>query len=881
MKIIPSLNVGLGKTIFLAIICLLILPEYLSGQERTYTTTKIVGEAPVIDGIVAENVWEQVEWTGEFIQREPYEGKPPSQETKFKILYDNNNLYVAIRAYDSEPDKIERRLTRRDNWAGDWIGFGIDSYNDDLTAFVFCVTAAGVKADVIITNDTDHDDTWNPVWYTKVSIDDEGWVAEMKIPFNQLRFSNEEKQTWGLEVVRSLFRKEEESLWQPVPVEAAGWVSRWGSLEGIENINPKKEIEIIPYGMVKFETYEKEENNPFATGSDFGYNAGVDGKVAISNDLTLNFTVNPDFGQVEADPSEVNLSAFETFFEEKRPFFVEGSNIYNYPLTAGDGPFSRDNLFYSRRIGIQPHYYPDLEDNEYGNAPEFTTILGAVKLSGKTKNGLSIGILESLTKEENITIEKNGERRYEVIEPMTNFFNTRIQKDFDGGNTQIGGMVTATNRFINDSTVDYLPNSAYTSGLDFSKFWDDKSYYVSAKASMSVVSGSREAITEIQESPQHYFQRPDAKHLKVDTTLTSISGSGGTIEGGKIGGGHWSFGGWSTWRSPGLELNDMGYMRISDFINQVAWVGYRIWEPFSIFRSINFNAAGWTGWDFSGLHLYGGANINAHTQFKNYWSFGTGVNRETFDINRHELRGGPSLRAPGAWHSFFSISTDERKKLEFELSMSGGWGDNGYYKSRDISFEIEYRPFDFLELSVEPSYSQSDNYMIYVETIEHPNSNTYLVSSIDQEFVSMDFRIDIGITPDMSIQFWGQPFLFSGNYSEFKKVVDPMNTSIMDQYHTYTPDQISYDSDANIYDVVDGNESYSFENPDFSFYEFRSNLVMRWEYIPGSTAYLVWSQGRTGDHPDGRFSLSDNIDRLSSLKAHNVFLLKLSYRFSF
>ena len=863
------------------VFCLFFFSENTIGQTRNYTTKRIIGEAPVIDGIINEDVWDEVEWTGDFIQREPYEGEPPSQQTKFKILYDNANLYVAIRAFDTEPDKIERRLTRRDNWAGDWVGIGIDSYNDKLTGFTFSVTAAGVKADAIITNDTDDDETWNPVWYTSVSIDDQGWVAEMKIPYNQLRFADKEKHVWGLEVLRKLFRKDEESLWQPIPQDAAGWVSRWGTLDGIDNIQPKKEVEIIPYGMIKFESYEKEEGNPFSTGSDFGYNAGVDGKVAITNDLTLNFTVNPDFGQVEADPSEVNLSAFESFFEEKRPFFVEGSNIYNYPLTGGDGPFSRDNLFYSRRIGIQPHYDPDLMDDEYGDAPEFTTILGAVKLSGKTKNGLSIGVLESLTKEENITIDKNGVRRYEVIEPMTNYFNTRLQQDFDGGNTQIGGMVTATNRFINDSTLDFLPSSAYTSGLDFSKFWDDKSYYISAKATMSRVSGTTKAITEIQESPQHFFQRPDATHISVDTTITSITGSGGTIEGGKIGGGRWSFGGWSTWRSPGLELNDMGYMRFSDFINQIVWAGYRIWEPFSIFRSINFNAAGWTGWDFSGLHLYGGANINMRTQFINYWSFGTGVNRETFDINRHELRGGPSLRAPGSWNSFFFISTDDRKKLEFELSASGGWGDDNYSRSKDISFEIEYRPFDFLQLSVEPSYSISDSYMIYVVTIEHNNSNTYLVSSIDQEFVSMDFRIDIGITPDMSIQFWGQPFLFSGNYSDYRKVVDPMVTDVKNQYYTYSPNQLSFDSEENIYTVNDGNESYTFENPDFSFYEFRSNLVVRWEYIPGSTAYLVWSQGRTGDYPDGRFSLSDNIDRLTALKAHNVFLLKLSYRFSF
>lgn len=872
-----------GKSYVAALVLLLMVFSYESySQNRVYNTSRVTGNPPVIDGVINDEAWEKVSWSGNFLQREPYEGQPATQKTDIKILYDNNNLYVAIRLWDNDASKIERRLTRRDSWEGDWVAFGVDSYNDDLTAFVFAVSAAGVKNDAIITNDTDPDDTWDPVWYTKVSIDDEGWSAEMKIPYNQIRFADVEDHVWGMEVLRYIFREQEESLWELVPQNAAGWVSRWGTLEGINNIKPKKEIEIVPYGMVKFETYEKEEGNPFKTGSDFGYNAGVDGKVAITNDLTLNYSINPDFGQVEADPSEVNLSAFETFFEEKRPFFIEGSSIYNYSLTQGDGPFSSDNLFYSRRIGTRPHYEPDISDGEYMKSPEFTTILGAVKLSGKTQNGLSIGVLESLTKEEKAIIDSNGERRAEVIEPTTNFFNTRIQKDYNKGNTQIGGMVTATNRFINDSTLEFLPNSAYTGGLDFANFWDEKSYYLSARATMSVVTGTKEAMTEIQESPQHYFQRPDAKHLSVDTNLTSLMGSGGTIEGGKIGGGHWSYGGWTTWRSPGLELNDMGYLRSSDFVNQILWGGYRIWEPFSIFRRINFNAATWHGWDFSGLYLYSGGNLNVNMQFTNYWRLGTGVNREGFDIDRHELRGGPALRTPGSWNSWISISTDERKKLEFSIMAMGNWGDDSYRKTNRVSFEVEYRPFDFIELELEPSYNFSNNYMIYIDTFDNEdNTSTYLVSSIDKEFVSMDIRINVGITPDLSIQFWGQPFLFSGNYSQFRKVTNAMAANWKDQYYSFKPDQVDFNAEADEYIITDGNNTYNFENPDFSFYEFRSNFVIRWEYIPGSTAYLVWSQGRTGDHPDGRFSLSDNISRLSDLTPHNVFLLKFSYRFSF
>ncbi len=866
-------------------VCFILLASNSNAQERIYNTRYISNNPPSIDGIIDEKVWELVEWSGEFVQQQPYEDAAPSQQTVFKVLYDDNNLYFAVRAFDNEPEKIEKILTRRDEFTGDWVGVAIDSYNDNLTGFGFTVNAAGVKSDGIITNDNDFDETWNPVWYVKVSTDDKGWVAEIKIPLTQLRFSKKEEYVWGLEIMRQIFRKEEISLWQKVPQNTHRWVSLWGELRGIKNIKPLKEVEILPYAMLKYETSEKEEGNPFATGSQWGYNAGLDAKVAITNDFTLNLTVNPDFGQIEADPSEVNLSAFESYFQEKRPFFIEGSNIFNYPITGGDGPFSSDNLFYSRRIGRSPRHSPEIDDNEYIKSPSFTRILGAAKLSGKTQNGLSIGILESLTKEEIAEIDKEGQRTKVPVEPMTNYFNTRIQKDFKNGNTTFGGMVTSTNRFINDSALEFLPASAYTAGLDFTNFWDEKSYYLSAKAVISTVSGTTEAITELQEAPQRYYQRPDASHLHFDTTLRTLTGSGGTIEGGKIGGGHWSYGGWTTWRSPGLELNDQGYLRGGDFANEVIWVGYRIWEPFSIFRSMNFNAAAWLGTDFGGNILYQGLNLNFNTQFKNYWRFGTGISYDGNEFNRSELRGGPALIYPGYVNQWINIGSDNRKKVSFSIFMSRRRNDNNFANSINLGLEIEYRPLDFLQISLSPNYYLENTSAIYIENIDLDNGQSrYLISGIKQEFTSMDLRINFSITPDLSIQFWGQPFLFSGDYSDFKKVIDAGNNDIMKQYYQFSLNEISYDSDFDIYHVDEnenGQTNYSFENPDFSFYEFRSNLVLRWEYIPGSTAYLVWSQGRTGDHPDGRFSLNKNIERLSMLKASNTFLIKFSYRLSF
>ncbi len=851
--------------------------------QRSYTSAKLIEKPPVVDGIFDEKAWSTVEWEGEFVQREPYEGAEPTQKSVFKILYDDQNIYVAIKAYETELDKIEKRMSRRDDFEGDWVGIAFDSYNDKLTAFSFAVSVAGVKNDLVVTNEDNMDDTWDPVWYVKTAIVEDGWNAEMRIPLTQIRFAKKEHHVWGLQVFRWIFRAEEFSNWQHVPQESSRWVSKFGELNGIQGITPKKEVELIPYIMGNTERFEKEEGNPFANGRKYGYSAGLDGKVAVTNDLTLNFTVNPDFGQVEADPSEVNLTAFETFFQEKRPFFIEGSNIYDYQITDGDGPLSQDNLFYSRRIGRSPHHSPDTQDGEYIDAPEQTRILGAFKLSGKTRNGWSIGVMESLAAKEHATIDNEGVSREEAIEPLTNYFNARLQKDIDKGNTIVGGMFTATNRDIADSSVDFLNKSAYTGGLDFTNFWKDKSYFFNVSGVVSKVNGTKESIRDLQESSRRYFQRPDATHLEVDTSLTSLTGHGGTVAGGKIGGGHWRYVGWLTWRSPGLELNDMGYLRQADMVQQVLWAQYRIWEPFGIFRSFNINFNQWSGYDFSGTRTYIGGNFNFHTQFKNYWSMGSGLNRDFGSLNRSELRGGPALKYPGDWNNWMFIESDERKKIVAELFMFNNWGDKSNSRFFNIGVEFTYRPHDAVSFSLEPSYRDGRRDLHYVDTYDFEGEDRYIVSTLNSDMLSADFRINLNLTPDMTFQYWGQPFVFSGNFSNFKRVTNPDHHDYYQRYHLLSGDEIGFDSENEIYNVdedLDGSIDYTIDDPNFNFFEFRSNLVFRWEYIPGSTVYVVWSQGRTGDNSYGQFNFRDDINSLYSIVPHNIFLVKFSYRIS-
>ncbi len=855
-------------------------PVIAQTTKQSYQAVEVQGKPPVIDGHLNDKVWKRASWGTHFTQFEPYDGKPPTQKTAFKILYDNNNLYIGIRCYDTDPSKIERILSRRDKVDGDWAAVGIDSYNDNLTGFTFQVNAVGVKGDGKFTNDDQLDITWDPVWYVKTSIDSLGWVAEMRIPLSQLRFAKKQNHVWGLQVIRKIYRDQEMDIWSPQSKSESGWVSHWGELTGIDNIHPKKEVALTPYAVGKVTTAKKEEGNPFAKGATPGYSAGLDGKIAVTNDLTLNFTINPDFGQVEADPSTVNLSAFETYFSERRPFFVQESNIFNFPLSAGGG-FGRDNLFYSRRIGRAPHNYPTLSPGEYAKVPEASRILGALKLAGKTQKGWSIGVMESLTNNTKATIDSAGVRSKQTIEPLTNYFNARIQKDIHKGKTIIGGMMTATNRFIKDSSLMYLPSAAYTGGIDFQTFWKDKTYRVSAKAVASSLYGSTEAITWEQKSSRRYYQKPDGSR-KLDTTLRLLQGTGASAEFAKIGG-HWQFGVRGSMNSPGLELNDQGYLRIADLIIQSAWVNYILWEPFSIFRSMNITMGEWGGFDFKGQNTFTGYRFGFNTQFKNYWTLNLGIFRSGYNLDRHELRGGPSVLTPGNWRMSMGVGSDGRKKFSAGVNFSTGKGDQHYSRSLGGSLRLTYRPVPALKLALSPNYSYSTKDFKYVMHTTLNSKDVYVVSGIEQTVFSASLRVNFSFTPDLSLEYWGQPFLFSGNYSGYKKLVLPDQKDFASQFHKYSGPEITYDAVTNEYkidDNGDGKTDFTFSNPDFSFVEFRSNMVLRWEFVPGSTLFLVWSQERKDSSNSGDFNFNAGFDQLFRAHPTNVFLLKFSYRFS-
>lgn len=859
---------------------------------KKYYTQHRGSNAITLDGIPNEAAWNAVEFGGNFTQWQPNEGKAPSQPTEFKILYDEKFLYIAYWCHDVSPDSIIKRMGRRDDFPGDFVEINIDSYHDKRTAFSFTLSVSGVRGDEFVSNNGNNwDESWNPIWFTKTHVNDKGWTAEIKIPLSQLRYGNEKEKVWGFQVMRRLFRKEERSTFQFIPQNSGVWVSSFAELHGIKNIPTYRQMEIAPYVIAQADKYEKETGNPFAKGFDKKLTVGVDGKFAVTNDLILDFTINPDFGQVEADPSQVRIDGFQNFFEERRPFFIESRNIFDYQLTGSEagGDYDADLLFYSRRIGSSPHGYAQLNAGEYAKTPQNTSIIGAAKFSGKTKKGLSIGILESITEREMATIDNNGDRKRQLVEPLTSYFVGRVQQDYKGGNTIIGGIFTSVNR--EKGLSDFLHRNAYSGGLDFVHFWKNRTWYIRGNVVMSRVQGTKEAILNTQTSFEHLFQRPEADEVEVDASRTSLTGTGGTVRFGKLGGkrnrigGIFKFETGVTLRSPQLELNDIGFMLTSNEINHFTWIGMQFQTPFSVFRNARVNYNQWSRWDYSGKFLFQLFNVNTHGTFKNNWQSGAGFNWNPYDVSNNALRGASAIRRPSGIGYFYYINSDYRKKVQGNINLNGFWGDKKTMSSLNYSAELRFQPLDALNISIGADYS---NYWRrqdqFVSTGDYQGQPRVIVGEVKQRTLRFTARLNYNITPDLTVQYYGQPFITRPLYDHFAYVVDPMAKTYEGRFKAFTTQQISFIPANGQYIVdenMDGTGDYGFGKPDFNFVQFRSNLVARWEYRRGSELYLVWSQSNT---PDAFSELDTRIgnslfDNAFASKARNIFLVKWTYRF--
>ncbi|MBT8266520.1 MAG: carbohydrate binding family 9 domain-containing protein [Bacteroidia bacterium] len=868
----------------LFIVCLLIQSSFSQESatkisKRIYNTKSVKNLDPIdLDGIINDAAWDAVEWAGDFIEWRPDENTAPSQDTKFKIVYDDKFLYVGIRAFDKAPDSIVKRLGRRDSFDGDWVEINIDSYHDLRTGFSFTASAMGVKGDEFISNNGNNwDGSWNPIWYLKSQIDEQGWSCEMKIPLSQLRFNKDQNQVWGIQVQRRFFRKEERSLWQRVPQDAPGWVSEMGELHGLVGLTPQKQLEIQPFTVLQYDTFPVEEGNPFRDGSDFTLNGGLDAKIGVTNDLTLDLTINPDFGQVDADPAAITLDGFEIFFQERRPFFVENKNIFDYRFANG-----QDNLFFSRRIGRSPQGFPSTSAGDYVDQPQNTTILGAAKFSGKTKNGWSIGILESLTSKEYAEIDTNGDRRDEIVEPLTNYFVSRFQKDLNERNTFIGGIFTATNRLDMPESLEFLREAAYTGGLDFKHQWKERKFYAEGNLVLSHVTGSEEAIEVTQRSLTHLFQRVDAGHVEVDPTRTSLTGTGGKIEAGKQGGGNWRYNAGFIWRSPELELNDIGFLRQADEIRQFANVRWRTTKATGKFRQIAAGLFQFSTYDYEGNFNRIQYEFNFNANLLSNWWFDFGAAHKPRIYTNTILQGGPRWRFSQENFMYSFVGTDQRKKLRSSLGFVYSQAKQNNFSFLSIQGDVTYQPTDALRISISPELNRNPNKTQYVTQTDFNGTPRYILGTIDNDSFSAAIRLNYTINPNLTVQYYGQPFIFRATYNDFKYVTNPIANDLNDRFYQYGNNEISFDENSGAYLIDEDGDSvtdYAFGNPDFSFVQFRSNLVVRWEYIPGSELFFVWSQGVTGLVDTDLGLLSGLENGIFNKQPENIFLIKATYRF--
>ncbi len=846
-----------------------------SVKQPVYTTMRLVTEKPVIDGKLDDECWTKGTWAGDYTQFIPNEGAKPTYPTEMNIQYDDKNLYIAFRAYDDEPDKILRLAGGRDDIVGDMVGINFDSYRDYRTGFEFTITAWGQKVDLVLFNPMDWDFNWDAVWKGKVGMEDSAWVAELEVPFSQLRYSNQEEQVWGMHTWRWIERLQEESNWEKQSKTGPGMLYNYGELLGIKGLKKSRRLEIMPFALGDLRTMEKEPGNPFADkGRNWGGNVGLDAKIGISSNFTVDLTINPDFGQVESDPSVMNLTAFETFYEEKRPFFLEG-------LTIFDNEFDNNSLFYSRRIGHSPSLTINPNDSLFVNSPENTTILSAIKFSGTTSKGLSVGLIQSVTANEYSKLsDLDGYRTSRKVEPLTNYMVARVQKGYKAGNTVVGGMLTSVNRFAGDnSSLDFLASDIYTGGLDLLHHFKDKEFFIDTRLIGSYVSGSKESITALQESSARYYQRPGADYLNYDTTNTRLSGYGGKFRIGKGSKGFWRYSAGVTWLSPGLELNDLGYMRTADVINQENEVSYFVNQPVSIFRTYNITLEQSNSWNFNGTFLGSGGHLSFTSQFTNQWSFGANVIYHSQAFDTRVLRGGYDMLMPSSAAIFGNIKTDPSKKiiaaLGYRTEKSGNNSGSGYQLEPGLSV----RPITNLTIGITANYEENNNSLQYVTTKYFHLGNKYILGTIDQKTLGLTFRLDLNVTPEFSVQYYGSPFVSRGSYSEFKHVTDPEASDYNNRFSVFNNPQVV----GNTYGLDEDNDmvtDYFIGNPDFNFHEFRSNLVAKWEYRLGSFIYLVWSSERTGRTGSSDASVGDSYRELGKIFPNNIFLIKLNYWFS-
>jgi hypothetical protein len=828
-------------------------------------------KSPVVDGDLSDAAWQSApELTG-FVQRDPNEGQPATQQTRVKIVYDEDAIYFA--AVMEDDASVTPLLARRDSDLnnGDYVRFVVDTQHDRMNGAAFYVNVSNVQMDSIFSNDIVEDTSWDGVWSSATKIIDKGWAAEVRVPYSQLSFPRKETHTWGVNVTRWTARLRETSRLVFTPKNESGFVSRFGDLNGISGISPRRGLEVVPYGVARTDLYSR-ESNPFIAPSEHRMDGGVDVKYRISSNLTLTGTINPDFGQVEVDPAVLNLSQFETSFPEKRPFFTEGASVFRFGNSPAQSRWGFNvwfpTFFYSRRIGRSPQGWVDTafirdadkvyDEVEFTDTPGETTILGAAKVTGKIGKGWTIGVLDALTDQEEAWFRVESIVDKQTVEPMTNYLVARATKEY-GKDSRAGFMFTSANRRLTDNLEDKLRSSAYFAGVDGYTRWNDKTWLIDWYAGTSLIQGSAEAIELAQNNPARYYDRPDADHVELDPTRTSLTGWAARSMIAKQKG---------RWRpnlqvqalSPGFEVNDVGFLPRTDAVSTHGVLQYLNTDATKYTREISAWAGKHQNWNFDGDKTSDGISGEYFVEWKNYlrtWVWG-GANQD--HIEDRLTRGGPAMMYRGHHYWGFGVGNDSRKKFfaEFwtEQVKDGFDGTSGVYEAT-----LTYRPVPSLRFSLVPRYSDTHEVAQYVTTVEDEAytptfGNRYLFATLDQKTLDLGIRSEWTVSSRLSMQLFLQPFVSSGDYTGFKYLTRPRS----DQF---TPlSALQADEEAG--------------NPDFNFRSVRGSAVVRWEFRPGSAMYIVWNENRSEEVPMGDFRLRRDFSALPNAPSQDVFLVKFS-----
>lgn len=807
-------------------------------------TAQRAANPPVIDGKDDDEVWRLATPIGEFRQFRPVEDADPSVRTEAKVAYDDHNFYAFVRAIDPAPDSIQKLLARRDiRVCCDQIKIIIDSYHDRRSGFEFAVNPGGVKRDYAVYDDGNEDAAWDAVWEVGTQVDSLGWTAEFRIPLSQLRYAHRSSNTFGFGIWRDVDRRGQERIsWPLYRVTRTGFISQLGEITGLDGLAAPKRLELAPYVVTKnvpMPGFEREQQ----------ITAGADIKYGLTSNITVDATVNPDFGQVEADPAVVNLTAFETFLHERRPFFMEGVGIFQFGVNCNIVNCSGEVLFYSRRIGREPQLL-----GAYGEpgSPQASTILGAAKITGRLPGGLTIGALEAVTQRE---------RGFQnaTIEPLTNYSALRVQQDFRKGESGIGVMLTGVNRGLDTLTEGILRNSAYVGAIDFRHRFYNKRYEVSGTLGYSHVKGSAGAIARTQQSIVHNYQRPD-DDVQFTPARTSLSGGSQELVFGKLSG-FIRFQTSFMRRSPGFEINDLGILFKADEQAWNTWGSMNFQKPTKLFTQGFWNFNWWQFWTVGdGLPTQRAANTNAHFQLKNRWwvHYGATIGNLGEMYCERCARGGPAVRRDQFIAPWGGIEGDQRLPIIPYLFFNYFKGDGGRSTSFNVNPSVDLRVSSRFRGSM--SFNYTNNFDNLQDISPHTDSTLtthFLFAHLMQQTMSMSFRVDYTATPNLTLQVYAQPFVSKGEFSDIREV-------------SATPRAKSYTARYQPYAGV----------PPFAFNQkfFNSNFVVRWEYRPGSTLFLVWNQGRDDfEGVMGTRGFRKDFGRLFDAYPRNTFLIKASY----